>query len=53
MPFGLTNALAAFMNLMNQVFHSYLDLFVVVFVDDILIYLPSEEDHEEHLKIIL
>ena len=53
MPFGLTNTPAAFMDLMNRVFHSYLDRFVVVFVDDILIYLPSVESHEEHLRIVL
>ena len=53
MPFGLTNALAAFMNLMHRVFHPYLDRFVVVFVDDILIYSEIEEDHEDHLRVIL
>ena len=53
MPFGLTNAPAAFMDLMNHVFHPYLDRFVVVFVDNILIYPPSIESHEEHLRIVL
>ena len=53
MPFGLTNALAAFMDLMHRVFQPYLDLFVVVFVDDILIYSQSEEEHEDHLRVIL
>ena len=53
MPFGLTNAPAAFMDLMRRVFHPYLDLFVVVFVDDILIYSETEEDHEDHLSVIL
>ena len=53
MPFGLTNALTAFMDLMYRVFQPYLDQFVVVFVDDILIYSQSGEKHEDHLRIIL
>ena len=53
MPFELTNALAAFMDLMHRVFQPYLDRFVVVFVDDILIYSKYEEDHESHLRIVL
>ena len=53
MPFGLTNAQVAFMDLMHRVFHPYLDRFVVVFVDDILIYFKLEEDHEVHLRVIL
>ena len=53
MPFGLMNALAAFMNLMHRVFPPYLDQFVVVFVDDILIYSQSKCEHEYHLRIVL
>ena len=53
MPFGLTNAPAAFMDLIHRVFQPYLDNFVVVFVDDILIYSQSEEEHEDHLMIVL
>ena len=53
MPFGLTNAPTAFMDLMNTVFRPYLDQFVVVFIDDILVYSRDEWEHEQHLKIVL
>jgi hypothetical protein len=53
MSFGLTNAPAYFMYLMNKVFMEYLDEFVMVFIDDILVYLRSEEEHEEHLRLAL
>ncbi|GKA77133.1 putative reverse transcriptase domain-containing protein [Tanacetum coccineum] len=53
MPFGLTNAPAVFMDLMNRVCKPYLDKFVIVFIDDILIYSNSNQEHENHLKIIL
>jgi hypothetical protein len=53
MSFGLTNAPAYFMYLMNKVFMEYLDKFVVVFIDDILVYSRSEEEHEEHLCLAL
>jgi hypothetical protein len=52
-PFGLTNAPAVFMSLMNDVFRKYLDHFVQVFLDDILIYSRNEREHEEHLRIVL
>ena len=53
MPFGLTNALTAFMELMNKVFHPFLDQFVVVFIDDILVYYKDAQEHEQHLRIVL
>ena len=51
-PFGLTNAPVAFMDLMNRVFSSYLDKFVIVFIDDILAYSGSPEELEEHLRTV-
>jgi hypothetical protein len=53
MSFRLTNALAYLMYLMNKVFMEYMDKFVVVFIDDILVYSRSEEEHEEHLRLAL
>jgi hypothetical protein len=53
MSFGLTNAPAFFMDLMNKVFMDYLDTFVVIFIDDILVYSKSEAEHEKHLKLML
>ena len=53
MPFSLTNAPTTFMDLMHRVFQPYLDQFIVVFVGNILIYSQSEEEHEDHLRIVL
>ena len=53
MLFGLTNSPTAFMDLMNRVFQSYLDRFVIVFIDDILVYSGSSEEHSKHLRIML
>nr|GEZ33465.1 putative reverse transcriptase domain-containing protein [Tanacetum cinerariifolium] len=53
MPFGFTNAPVVFMDLMNRIFHEYLDKFVIMFIDDILVYSKTKEEHEEHLRIVL
>ena len=53
MSFGLTNAPDAFMDLMNKVFHEYLDSFVIVFIDEILIYYKTQEEHEQYLRLTL
>jgi len=53
MPFRVTNALAVFMDLMNRVFAPYLNQFIVVFIDDILIHSKTKEEHAEHLRIVL
>ena len=53
MPFGFTNALATFMDLMNKVLSPYLDKFVIVFIDEILAYSGSPEEHAEHLRAVL
>ena len=53
MPFGVTNALATFMDLMNWVFNTYLDEFVIVFINDIFVYSKSQVEHEKHLRSVL
>ena len=53
MPFRLTNAPVAFMDLMNRMFHPYLDQFVIVFIDDILVYSKNAEEHAFYLRIVL
>lgn len=53
MPFGLTNVPMAFMDLINRVFRECLNQFVIVFIDDILVYSPSEEEHQHHLIVVL
>ena len=52
-PFGITNTPAAFMDLMNRVFRPYVDQFVVIFIDDILVYSKETHEHGQHLKIVL
>lgn len=52
-PFGVSNAPGVFMEYMNRIFHLYLDQFMVVSIDDILIYSKSDEEHVEHLKVVL
>ena len=53
MPFGVTNAPAVFMDYLNRIFRHFLDKFVVVFIDDILIYSRTQEEHAEHLRLVL
>jgi len=53
MPFGVTNALTVFMDYMNRIFRPFLDKFVVVFIDNILIYSRTQEEHAEHLRLVL
>ena len=52
MPFGVTNAPTFFMDLMHRIFSPFLDKFVVIFIDDILIYSKTEQEHEEHLRVV-
>jgi hypothetical protein len=53
MPFGLTNALAVFQHMMNDVFQEFLDQFVIIYIDDILIFSKNEEEHKEHVRLVL
>src|SRR5271168_4045316 len=53
MPFGLTNAPATFQTMMNSILQPYLDKFVVVYLDDIVVFSDSDEEHEEHLRLVL
>ncbi len=53
MPFGLTNAPAVFQHLMNDIFREYMDEFVVVYLDDILIFSKNQEDHDKHVRLVL
>jgi len=53
MPFGVTNTPAMFMDYMNRIFWPFLDKFVVVFIDDILIYSKTQEEHAEHVRLVL
>ena len=52
MPFGLTNALAIFQHMMNDIFWEYLNQFMVAYLDDILIYSPDLDTHEEHIRLV-
>ena len=52
MPFGVSNTPGVFMEYMNRIFHPFLDSFVVVFIDDILVYSKSEDEHAEHLRVV-
>ena len=53
MPFGLTNAPASMQRLMNDALHEYLDIFVIAYLDDVLVYSTSKEEHVEHVRLVL